>query len=616
MDRGHDLLHRLERLARLNLEESEREQLLADLDRILSYMDQVVASRTHKIIRPSDAGPATRPRRTDEPVPGLAADTALALAPASEPGYYSVPPLAVPRHVRDVLRLSLDEARRAVRDGELEPTQAGRELGSAAMQDGCELRAYCWLAPTTPDPTLLDATPPNPLPPRLTAGPLLPAACPLEGLGYALKANIACTAGPTDCASRILAGYRSPYDATVVARLHAAGARLLGKTNMDEFGMGSSTEHSAHGPTRNPWRLDRVPGGSSGGSAAAVAADLAFFALGSDTGGSVRLPAHCCGVVGLKPTYGRVSRYGLVAFASSLDVIGTLTKDVRDAALVYAVIAGHDPRDATSCDVPVGDPRGALDQPARGLRVGVPWRLLEAGVAPEVEADLRSVIADLRAAGVTVLDIELPAAELAVAAYYILCTAEASSNLARYDGVRYGARATAMRQAGTAAHGAAAAVPAQAKTWQAMVEATRGNGFGREVKRRILLGTFVLSEGYYEAYYLRALGARARLAADFQRAFAGCDAIALPTAPTTAFPLGAKLRDPLQMYLNDAFTVPASLAGLPAITVPTGVDSEGLPLSVQLVAPALAEERLFTLAAAVERTRDFRMLKEATWRGR
>lgn len=420
---------------------------------------------------------------------------------------------------------------------------------------------------------------------------------PLAGVPVALKDNLCTVQGHTTCSSRILAGYRAPYTATVVRRLEEAGAVILGKTNMDEFAMGSSTEHSAHGPTRNPWDPERVPGGSSGGAAAAVAADLAWFALGSDTGGSVRQPAHCCGLVGLKPTYGRVSRRGLVAFASSLDQVGPLTKDVADCAAVYAAIAGHDPGDSTSLDAPVGDPLAAVERPPRGLAVGVPRALLETGLAPDVAADFASCLRDLQAQGVAVVDVALPALPYAVAAYCVLATAEASANLARYDGARYGARAAG-------------------RDYAAMAAATRAAGFGPEVKRRILLGAYVLSAGYYDAYYRRALAARGRLGADFARAFAACDAVALPTAPTAAFRLGERTGDPLRMYLSDVFTTAANLAGLPAVTVPTGIDGDGLPLSLQLIGPALREETLLTLAAAVERARGFRAWKEAAWTSR
>ncbi len=477
-------------------------------------------------------------------------------------------------------RLTLRAALRLLRQGKVTPRELDDDLRGAISARNPEVHAYTWLS----DPA-------NELP---AAGPPPPEEPVLWGVGGSLKANIASRSQSTDCGSQLLAHYRPPYDATVVGRLRAAGAHVVGKTNMDEFGMGSSSEHAAAGPTRNPWNLAYTPGGSSSGAAAAVAADLAFFALGSDTGGSIRQPAHCCGIVGLKPTYGRISRYGLVAFASSLDQIGPLCKDVADTALVYAVLAGHDARDATSLADPVGDPIGAVGRTARGLRLGIPWSVLEEGLAADVAADFQATLADLVHEGVTVVTVDLPTLPYAIAAYYVVANAEASANLARFDGVRYGAR-----QAGEDVF--------------AMIDRTRTAGLGTEVKRRILLGTYVLSAGYYEAYYRKAQQVRALVAEDFRRAFTACDAVALPTAPTAAFRLGEKLADPLQMYLADVYTVPASLAGLPAITLPTGLDSQRLPLSLQLIAPALQEERLFTLAAAVERVRDFRSRPEAPW---
>jgi aspartyl-tRNA(Asn)/glutamyl-tRNA(Gln) amidotransferase subunit A len=474
------------------------------------------------------------------------------------------------RAMPELNNLTLCAAAALLRQGEITPAELDLALREAIAARNTEMNAYSWLVELRSD----------------NHSEL--------GLGYALKANIASRGQPTDCSSRILADYRPPYDATVVQRLHAAGMNIVGKTNMDEFAMGSSSEHSCHGTSRNPWDLDRTPGGSSGGSAAAVAADLAFFALGSDTGGSVRQPAHCCGIVGLKPTYGRISRYGLVAFASSLDQIGPLCKDVRDAAWVYSMLAGHDPRDATSLQEPVGDPVAAVDKPVRGLRVGVPWHILQEGLQPDVLSDFRSALDDLAAEGVELVEVTLPSLPFAIATYYVVCTAEASSNLARYDGIRYGFRAAAEGRTDA-------------------VAATRTAGFGPEVKRRILLGTYVLSAGYYDAYYCKAQQVRTKIAEDFHQAFITCDAVALPTAPTAAFRLGERIADPLQMYLSDIFTVPANLTGMPAITVPTGLDRVAMPLSIQLLAPALQEERLFTLAGAVERARDFRARPEAPW---
>ncbi|MCL6554184.1 MAG: Asp-tRNA(Asn)/Glu-tRNA(Gln) amidotransferase subunit GatA [Firmicutes bacterium] len=403
---------------------------------------------------------------------------------------------------------------------------------------------------------------------------------PLAGVPVAVKDNI-CTRGiPTTCASRILEGWVPPYDATVVARLRAAGAIVLGKTNLDEFAMGSSTEHSAFGPTRNPWDPARVPGGSSGGSAAAVAAGMVPLALGSDTGGSVRLPAGFCGVVGLKPTYGRVSRYGLVAFASSLDQIGPMARDVADCALLLGVLAGHDPADATSADVPVPDYLAALGGGAAGVRLGVPREAFGAGVAPAVADAVREALRVFADLGCGIEEISLPTIDAALPAYYILAPAEASSNLARYDGVRYGLR-----------------VPGD--DLSAMVARTRRQGFGVEVQRRIMLGTYALSAGYYEAYYLKAQRARTLVARDFARAFERVDLVVLPVAPTPAFRLGEKADDPLQMYLSDIFTISVNLAGLPGLALPCGM-ADGLPIGLQLVGRAFEEATVLRVGHAYE----------------
>jgi aspartyl-tRNA(Asn)/glutamyl-tRNA(Gln) amidotransferase subunit A len=408
---------------------------------------------------------------------------------------------------------------------------------------------------------------------------------PLHGVPIVLKDNL-CTRGvPTTASSRILRGFVAPYDATVVARLEAAGAVILAKTNLDEFAMGSSTENSALGPTKNPWDLSRAPGGSSGGSAAAVAAGYAPAALGSDTGGSIRQPAALCGITGLKPTYGRVSRYGLMAFASSLDQIGPLTRSAEDAALLLEVIAGHDPRDATSSSDAVPSYLDALTGDIRGMRVGVPRRLLGEGVDPAVVSAFEGASDVLRGRGASLVDIELPHAGYAIPVYYLIATAEASSNLARYDGVRYGHRAALGRD----------------DALQAMYDRTRDEGFGAEVKRRIMLGTYVLSAGYYDAYYLKAQQVRTLLRRDYEQAFAQVDAVALPTTPTPAFRLGEKTSDPIQMYLNDVFTVSANLTGLPAISVPCGFSPERLPIGLQLTGRLFDESTLLRLADAYQR---------------
>jgi aspartyl-tRNA(Asn)/glutamyl-tRNA(Gln) amidotransferase subunit A len=404
---------------------------------------------------------------------------------------------------------------------------------------------------------------------------------PLAGVPIALKDNL-CTRGiPTTCSSKILDGWLPPYDATVVQRLAAAGAVPIGKTNLDEFAMGSSTENSAFGPTRNPRDLARVPGGSSGGSAAAVGAGFGPRELGSDTGGSIRQPAALCGVVGVKPTYGRVSRYGLIAFASSLDQIGPFANTVADAAQLFEVIAGHDPRDSTS--IPEGAPAVSehLLDGVEGLRVGVVTELLGDGIAPDVTARVREAAEALAAAGAKVEEASVPAAIYGLSAYYLIAPAEASSNLARFDGVRYGLRVNAA-------------------TTNEMMIATRTAGFGAEVKRRIMLGTYALSAGYYDAYYGQAQRVRTLIARDFAAAYEQFDVLLSPTSPTTAFAFGDKTADPLTMYLNDVCTIPSNLVGDPAMSVPFGTGTDGLPVGVQVLAPALAEATMFRTAAVLE----------------
>jgi aspartyl-tRNA(Asn)/glutamyl-tRNA(Gln) amidotransferase subunit A len=412
----------------------------------------------------------------------------------------------------------------------------------------------------------------------------------LHGVPIAIKDNI-CTRGlATTASSRILAGYVPPYDATVVARLEQAGAVVIGKTNCDEFAMGSSTENSAHGLSRNPWDPTRIPGGSSGGSAVAVAANMVPAALGSDTGGSVRQPAALCGVVGFKPTYGRVSRFGLLAFASSLDQIGPLTHTVEDAALVTSVIAGADPADSTASTVPVPDYTAALQGSIAGLRIGVPRTLLQEGVAADVRSRFEESLERLASMGARLEDVELPHAAYGIPVYYLIATAEASSNLARYDGVRYGFRA--QNTAGL----------------RSMYNRTRDEGFGAEVKRRIMLGTYVLSAGYYDAYYRKAQQVRTLIRTDYDRAFERVDVVAMPTSPTPAFPLGERVDDPLQMYLADVFTVSANLGGLPAISVPCGFTADGLPVGLQLTGRPFDEATVLRAAHAYEQ--DTRMWEQ------
>ncbi len=417
----------------------------------------------------------------------------------------------------------------------------------------------------------------------------------LAGLPVAVK-DVLCTKGlPTTCGSKMLANFRPPYDATVIAKLRAADGVLIGKTNMDEFAMGSSTENSAFQVTRNPWDLERVPGGSSGGSAAAVAAGLAPLALGSDTGGSVRQPASFCGIAGLKPSYGRVSRYGLVAYASSLDQVGPFAHDVAGLALLLEVIAGHDPLDSTSVDKPVPAYGRSLDEPLTSLTVGVPREYFGGGLDPEVEQAVRGALKEYEALGATLKEVSLPTSPHAVAAYYLVATAEASSNLARYDGVQYGHRAKDVDAAAVEEHGRLAA----------MYGRTRGEGFGDEVKRRIMLGTYALSSGYKDAYYLKALKVRRLIKDDFDRAFAACDVVAGPTAPTPAFNAGEKTDDPLAMYLGDIYTISANLAGLCAVSVPCGFTKGGLPVGLQLQAAPFEEEKLLRSARRYERATDW-----------
>lgn len=405
---------------------------------------------------------------------------------------------------------------------------------------------------------------------------------PLTGIPIALKDNM-CTRGvETTCSSKMLSGYVPPYDATVVTRLREAGAVITGKTNLDEFAMGSSTENSAFGPTRNPWDPERVPGGSSGGSAAVVAIGSALAALGSDTGGSIRQPAALTGVVGFKPTYGRVSRYGLVAFASSLDQIGPITRTVADAAIVFSAIAGHDPLDATSAPDPVPALDELLDLGVDGLRVGVVKEFGGEGYQPEVERQCAQMVDGLSDTGASVTEVSIPSVDLALSAYYLINPAECSANLARFDGIRYGHRAVGG-------------------TTEEMVALSRAEGFGPEVTRRILLGTYALSAGYHDEFYGKAHQVRAVTISEFANAYESVDVLVSPTSPTTAFEIGLKSQDPLAMYLCDICTIPANLTGHPAISVPVGLDDAGLPIGFQIMAPALAESVLFQVAAEVER---------------
>jgi aspartyl-tRNA(Asn)/glutamyl-tRNA(Gln) amidotransferase subunit A len=468
----------------------------------------------------------------------------------------------------------ISDVQTAVRHGEPTATQlAGLCLEEIAAQNPT-INAYL---ETSPERALRAAAAIDQL--AAQGGGPLP---PLAGVPIGVKDVLVMKGSPATAGSRILEGYRPPYDATVVKRLEAAGAVLIGKLNCDEFAMGSSNENSGYGPVRNPVALDRVPGGSSGGSAAAVAAGMAIATLGTDTGGSIRQPASFCGVVGLLPTYGRVSRYGLIAFASSLDRVGPITRCVKDAAILLGVIAGHDPLDATSATTPVPDYVQALEQPVKGLRVGVPAEYFGDGLDPEVRAAVELAIERLRAAGCIIKPVSLPHTRYAVPTYYLVATAEASANLARFDGVRYGFRAK------------------DAHTLTGMYRQSREGGFGAEVKRRILLGTYALSAGYYDAYYKKAQQVRTLLTRDFLAAFEQVDVLVTPVAPTPAFKLGEKTDDPLSMYLADIYTVTASLAGICGISVPCGQSSQGLPIGAQILGKHFDEGTVLRAALAIE----------------
>ena len=409
---------------------------------------------------------------------------------------------------------------------------------------------------------------------------------PLAGIPTAIK-DVVCTKGVlTTCGSQILGDFISPYDATVMTKLHQEGIVMVGKTNMDEFAMGSSTENSAYQTTRNPWDVETIPGGSSGGSAAVVAAGEAICSIGSDTGGSIRQPAALCGVVGMRPTYGRVSRFGLVAFASSLDQIGPFSKDVTDCAIMLNALCGHDPMDSTSANLPVPDFTKSLINDVKGVKLGIPKEYFIAGMDEEVEASVREAIAALQRCGAIVEEISLPHTDYAIAAYYIIAPAEASANLARYDGVRYGSRA------------------ADTEELIDMYKQTRSQGFGDEVKRRIMLGTYALSSGYYDAYYLKAQKVRTLIKSDFDKAFEKVDVVVTPTSPTPAFKLGERIADPLQMYLSDVMNTPSSLAGLPGISIPCGFTKSGLPIGLQLLAPPFDEETIMRVAYTFEQNSD------------
>ena len=473
----------------------------------------------------------------------------------------------------DLEGLTIDGARAAIASGAMTATALAEQHYSRIGLRDAEINSYLVLSR---ERALAQAAKIDGM---VAKGDVLPA---LAGVPMGIKDVLVMRGSPATAGSRILEGYRPPYDATVVTKLEAAGAVLLGKLNCDEFAMGSSNENSAYGPVLNPRAMDRVPGGSSGGSAAAVAADFSVATLGTDTGGSIRQPAAFCGVVGVLPTYGRVSRYGLIAFASSLDRVGPLTKNVKDAATVLQVIAGKDIMDATSSDRPVEDYVGGLTRPVEGLRIGVPEEYFGEGLDPEIRDAIHGVLDGLKAAGCVVKPVSLPHTKYAIPTYYVIATAEASSNLSRFDGVRFGFRA-------------------EAKTLSSMYRKTRDLGFGAEVKRRILLGTYALSAGYYDAYYRKAQQVRTLLARDFLAAFAEVDALVAPVTPTPAFRLGEKTDDPVKMYLEDIYSVAASLAGICGASVPCGTTKEGLPIGVQVLGKHFDEGTMFRVAHAVEK---------------
>ena len=472
----------------------------------------------------------------------------------------------------DLTSLTIEDARAAVQEQKVSATALAESYYAKIEKDDAQIGAYLTLSKerALTQASRMDA--------MASRGEVLP---PLGGVPVAVKDVLVTKGVRTTAGSKILGNYIPPYDATAVARLEAAGAVILGKTNCDEFAMGSSNENSAFRPVYNPRDLSRVPGGSSGGSAAAVAANLAVAALGSDTGGSIRQPASFCGVTGLMPTYGRVSRYGLIAFASSLDHIGPLTNTVKDAATVLRAIAGRDPMDSTSAEVPVPDYVAELDKPVHGLRLGVPKEYFGEGLDSEVRTAVEAAIQNLAALGCEIVPVTLPHTKYAIPTYYIVATAEASSNLARFDGVRYGYRAE------------------EARSLSDMYRRTRDRGFGTEVKRRIMLGTYALSAGYYDAYYLKAQKVRTLLTRDFEEAFAQVDAIVTPTCPTTAFKLGEKLHEPLAMYLADIYTVTADLAGIPGVSVPCGETSEKLPVGLQILGRHFDESTILRIAKSV-----------------
>ncbi|MCE3239545.1 MAG: gatA [Deltaproteobacteria bacterium] len=479
--------------------------------------------------------------------------------------------------------MTLDEASDKLRKREVSSQELTEAVFQRVAQTDGIIRSYITLCRDTAIAQAKEADR------RLRQGP---SASPLLGIPIALKDNLLTQGLRTTCASRILENFIPPYDATAVAKVRSAGAVITGKTNLDEFAMGSSAENSAFFSTRNPWDVERVPGGSSGGSAASVAADQCIAAIGTDTGGSIRQPAAFCGIVGMKPTYGRVSRYGVIAFASSMDQVGPMTKDVRDCALLLETISGHDPSDSTSVKLPVPSYSQSLTGEIAGLRLGIPKEYFTAGLQSAVDEAVINAIRQLEKRGAIIEEISLPHTEYAVAVYYIIATAEASSNLARYDGMRYGQRAVGSDLTET-------------------YMLSRAQGLGPEVKRRIMLGTYALSVGYYDAYYLKAQKVRALIHRDFDAAFKHCDAIITPTSPTTAFKISEKIQNPLEMYLSDICTISINLAGVPAISVPCGLDGEGLPIGMQVIGKPFDEATILGIAYAYEQQTEWHRKKPA-----
>jgi aspartyl-tRNA(Asn)/glutamyl-tRNA(Gln) amidotransferase subunit A len=481
----------------------------------------------------------------------------------------------------ELYSLTIHEAHNRLKKKEISSVELAKAILERIESIDSRIKAYITL---TPEQALQEAREADRM---IARGEITP----LTGIPLAIK-DILCTKGiPTTCASKILENFIPVYDATVISNIKRAGAVILGKVNLDEFAMGSSTENSYFGPTRNPWDLNTVPGGSSGGSAAAVAADECIASLGTDTGGSIRQPAACCGIVGLKPTYGRVSRYGLIAFGSSLDQVGPLTKDVQDAAILMNIIAGHDPRDSTSVAIEVPDYTKFLKADLKGIKIGVPKEYFIEGIDPEVDKAVRNALKVLKDLGADTIEISLPHTEYALAVYYLIAPAEASSNLARYDGVKYGFRST------------------KDENLLAMYKKTRSEGFGPEVKRRIMLGTYALSAGYYDAYYGKASQVRTLIRKDFEQAFENCDVIVTPTSPTPAFKIGEKVDDPLKMYLSDILTIPVNLAGIAGISVPCGFSSNGLPIGLQIISGPFAEGNILQVAYAFEQNTEWHLKK-------